>query len=132
MSAPAARASSHLAGSASTSTFTLRPVPCGRLTVPRTISVPFLGSTPRRTAMSTVASNFVVLTCFTMRVASGRLYVLAVSYFDRASLRFLLGVAMASGSEGFLTGHRDTHAAGRAGHHAHGALQAEAVQVGHL
>ena len=41
--------------------------------VPRTISVLLRGSTPRRTAMSTVASNFVLLTCFTICVASCRL-----------------------------------------------------------
>ncbi len=47
MSAPAALASSALAPRANTATRTVRPVPFGRLTTPRTIWSAWRGSTPR-------------------------------------------------------------------------------------
>ncbi|MNR10459.1 hypothetical protein D3C85_1267120 [compost metagenome] len=56
-SAPAAIAASALSPVAKTRTRATLPVPCGRLTVPRTIWSALRGSTPRRKATSTVASN---------------------------------------------------------------------------
>mmetsp|Transcript_33306 Transcript_33306/g.78990 ORF Transcript_33306/g.78990 Transcript_33306/m.78990 type:complete len:225 (+) Transcript_33306:223-897(+) len=58
MSAPAARAPSTSSGCANTATLTSRPVPCGRLTLLRTIWSPRRGSMPRLTASSTVSTNF--------------------------------------------------------------------------
>jgi hypothetical protein len=57
-SAPAARAASAFSPTANTATRAVLPVPCGRLTVPRTIWSALRGSTPRRMATSTVASCF--------------------------------------------------------------------------
>jgi pyruvate/2-oxoglutarate dehydrogenase complex dihydrolipoamide acyltransferase (E2) component len=59
-SAPAASASAAFSPVAKTMTRAVLPVPCGRLTVPRTIWSALRGSTPRRMATSTVASYFVV------------------------------------------------------------------------
>jgi hypothetical protein len=58
ISAPAALASSALSPRAKTATRTVRPVPFGRLTTPRTIWSAWRGSTPRFIAISTVSSNF--------------------------------------------------------------------------
>ena len=58
MSAPAAVASSALSPTANTATRAVLPVPCGRLTVPRTNWSALRGSTPSRIATSTVASCF--------------------------------------------------------------------------
>ncbi len=55
-SAPAASASAAFSPTANTMTRAVLPVPCGRLTVPRTIWSALRGSTPRRMATSTVAS----------------------------------------------------------------------------
>ena len=57
MSAPASRASAAAAPAANTATRTALPVPPGRPTVPRTIWSALRGSTPSRTASSTVSSN---------------------------------------------------------------------------
>ena len=57
-SAPASCASFSFSPEATTSTFlALPPSPCGRITVPRTIWSACLGSTPSRSATSTVSSN---------------------------------------------------------------------------
>ena len=58
-SAPAARASSARSPVAKTSTRAVLPVPLGRFTVPRTIWSALRGSTPSRSATSTVGSNLV-------------------------------------------------------------------------
>ncbi len=55
-SAPADSASAAFSPAANTATLTVLPVPCGRLTVPRTIWSALRGSTPSRIATSTVAS----------------------------------------------------------------------------
>ncbi len=73
LSAPAARASSALSPVAKTMTRTVLPVPCGRLTVPRTIWSALRGSTPSRMATSTVPSNFVGEACLAMPAASSGL-----------------------------------------------------------
>src|SRR5581483_7090021 len=57
-SAPASRASRSFSPLANTSTRTDLPVPWGSTTAPRTIWSAYLGLTPRRTASSTVSSNF--------------------------------------------------------------------------
>ncbi len=58
-SAPAATACSAFSPTANTATRAVLPVPCGRLTVPRTIWSALRGSTPSRMATSTVASCLV-------------------------------------------------------------------------
>ena len=58
MSAPASRASWAASPAANTATRTSLPVPAGSPTVPRTIWSALRGSTPSRTATSTVSSNF--------------------------------------------------------------------------
>ena len=62
VSAPASVASFCLSGPAMTSTRLVLPRPCGSTTVPRTIWSACFGSTPSRSAISTVSSNFVYLT----------------------------------------------------------------------
>ena len=57
-SAPASCASFCFSPPAIASTLLLLPRPCGRTTVPRTIWSACFGSTPRRSASSTVSSNF--------------------------------------------------------------------------
>ena len=69
-SAPAASASAAFSPAAKTITRAVFPVPCGRLTVPRTIWSAFRGSTPSRSATSTVASYFVVEVSLASRAAS--------------------------------------------------------------
>ena len=63
-------ASSALAPRAKTATRTVRPVPFGRLTTPRTIWSACLGSTPRFMAISTVSSNLALARSFTSETAS--------------------------------------------------------------
>ncbi len=75
-SAPAASASFALSPWAITSTRIFFPVPCGRLTVPRTIWSACLGSTPRRTAMSSDSSNLAYAVAFTFSTASRGLWSL--------------------------------------------------------
>jgi hypothetical protein len=72
MSAPAAVASSAFAPRANTATRTVRPVPFGRLTTPRTIWSAWRGSTPRFIATSIVSSNFTVERSFSSFRASPR------------------------------------------------------------
>ena len=86
-------------------------------------------------AISTVASNLVVLTCFTICVAWVRSYNLVPSNFSTAALRFLVRVAMMGPwlfGKRAVAANNDAHAAGRSGHHAHGTFDVEAIQVGHL
>ena len=71
MSAPAAFASSAFLSRANTATRTVRPVPAGRFTTPRTFWSACFGSMPRFTAISMVSSNFAFalpLTIFTASV----------------------------------------------------------------
>ena len=70
-SAPACSASCALSPLANTATRTDLPVPCGRSTVPRMFWSAFRGSTPSRTAISTVSSNFVRLVSRARSSASG-------------------------------------------------------------
>ena len=69
-SAPAASASAAFVPEAKTITRAVLPVPCGRLTVPRTIWSALRGSTPSRIATSTVASYLVVEVSLASRAAS--------------------------------------------------------------
>ena len=69
-SAPAASASAAFSPVAKTATRGDLPVPCGRLTVPRTIWSALRGSTPRRMAASTVASKPPPVVSFARRTAS--------------------------------------------------------------
>ena len=69
-SAPAASASLAFSPWAIARTRIFLPVPAGRLTVPRTTWSACLGSTPRRTAMSTDSSNLADAVAFTFSTAS--------------------------------------------------------------
>ncbi len=69
-SAPASCAARAASPRANTITRTVRPVPCGRLTVPRTFWSDFLGSTPSLMWISTVSLNFAVAFFFTSAAAS--------------------------------------------------------------
>jgi hypothetical protein len=72
-SAPASCASLSFSPEAMTRTFfALPPRPWGRMTVPRTIWSACLGSTPRRSATSTVSSNLAKATFATACTASGK------------------------------------------------------------
>jgi hypothetical protein len=59
-SAPASRASAPFRPWRKRARERSLPVPCGRTTVPRTFWSAWRGSTPSRTAISTVSSNFAV------------------------------------------------------------------------
>ncbi len=72
MSAPAFLASSALSPRAKTATRTVRPVPFGRLTTPRTIWSACRGSTPRFIAISMVSSNLATARSLTRPIASDR------------------------------------------------------------
>ena len=69
-SAPAVRASVAASPAANTATRTVRPVPDGSEIVPRTIWSALRGSTPSRTANSTVSSNLALASDFTRSTAS--------------------------------------------------------------
>ena len=70
MSAPASCASFCFSPPAIASTRLLLPRPCGSTTVPRTIWSACFGSTPSRSASSTVSSNFANFTFCTSGIAS--------------------------------------------------------------
>ena len=89
-SAPAAVASSALSPTANTATRAVLPVPCGRLTVPRTIWSALRGSTPSRIATSTVASCFFDDVSLASFAASSGVYSLSRSIFSAASRYALL------------------------------------------
>ena len=69
-SAPAAIAASAAGPVANTMTRAVLPVPCGRMTVPRTIWSALRGSTPSLSATSTVESNFFEPVCLATATAS--------------------------------------------------------------
>ncbi len=69
-SAPAAIAASAAGPVANTMTRAVLPVPCGRMTVPRTIWSALRGSTPSFSATSTVESNFAEPVSFARATAS--------------------------------------------------------------
>ena len=69
-SAPAASASLTFSPCVITSTRTDLPVPCGSTTVPRTTWSACRGSTPSRTATSTVSLNLALAAAFTATQAS--------------------------------------------------------------
>ena len=69
-SAPAASAASAAGPVANTMTRAVLPVPCGRMTVLRTIWSALRGSTPSFSATSTVESIFFDPVCLTMATAS--------------------------------------------------------------
>ena len=71
-SAPAFFASSAFAPRANTATLSVRPVPFGSDTTPRTIWSAWRGSTPRFMAISTVSSNFALARSLTSFTASPR------------------------------------------------------------
>src|SRR5205809_643696 len=123
-SAPAASASFAFSPCAITSTRTFLPVPCGRLTVPRTIWSACLGSTPRRTAMSTDSSNLAYAVAFTFPPLRAGCRAGGA----RASRRRPGSACRARASVHHLQAHR----ASRAGHHFHSGVQVVRVQIGHL
>ena len=69
-SAPAASASFALSPLAKTKTVCVLPVPFGNTTAPRICWSAFLGSTFKRYATSTVASNFAMFVSFAKATAS--------------------------------------------------------------
>src|SRR5579862_3843163 len=85
-SAPASLASRSLSPFAKTATRTDRPVPCGSTTVPRTFWSACRGSTPSRTASSSVSSNLAVASLAASPTASSRAY--RVSRFTAAVAAF--------------------------------------------
>ena len=89
-SAPAAVASSSLSGVTKAKTRTSLPVPCGRLTTPRTIWSALRGSTPSLTARSTDSSNFELAISFTSAEASCTEYSFVRSILLSDSLRFFV------------------------------------------
>src|ERR1700730_18038049 len=104
-SAPAASASFNLSPLAMTRTFFDLPRPCGRTTVPRTIWSACVGSTPRRSVISTVSSNLANLTFCKRGTASCRTY----GRFSTASLAlvmcfpaFLIALSLVSHRSPFL------------------------------
>ncbi len=70
MSAPAVRASAACSPAANTATRNVRPVPAGKVSEPRTIWSALRGSTPSRTASSTVSSKRAVARLLTRSTAS--------------------------------------------------------------
>ncbi len=89
MSAPASRACWAASPAANTATRTSLPVPDGSPTVPRTIWSALRGSTPSRTAISTVSSNFALASDLTMPSASVGVNSWSRSNFFWASVYFL-------------------------------------------
>src|SRR4051812_3793448 len=151
MSAPAASAAAARSPVAKTRTRAVLPVPCGRFTVPRTIWSALRGSTPRRMATSTVASNLLGEVSFARRTASSGAYRRSRSILASAARRDLLrllnsapdvvfGVVVRTahwschgGATGWLSAlDRDAHGAGGAGDDLLGGVQVVGVQVGHL
>src|SRR6266542_210860 len=100
MSAPASWASRALSPVAKAATRTLRPMPWGSVTVPRTIWSALRGSTPRRKATSTVSSNFAGGNCFNRRMASVGGYCWSRSLLDTSGLLEQLGGRWLFGDEG--------------------------------
>ena len=89
ISAPAAAAASASAPFANTATRTFLPVPFGSTTAPRTCWSAWRESTPKRTWISTVSSNFAVAV-FTVRAsASSVSYSLVLSTSFALSAYFL-------------------------------------------
>src|SRR5215469_2830479 len=147
-SAPAASASAARSPVANTSTRAVLPVPCGRLTVPRTIWSALRGSTPRRSATSTVGSNFVVDVFLASATASAGVYSRAwtsSSALRYALLRFMIcllcerrswspgqRLALPLGVGALLINDRDAHRAGSTGNDLLRRLHRGGVQVGHL
>src|SRR3954466_5355252 len=111
-----------------TSTRAVLPVPCGRLTVPRTIWSALRGSTPSRNPTSTVASNLVGEVSLASLTASAGLYRASLSILASALryalLRFMSdllggvrgpGRAWPSHGNGNSAGDVDAHGAGGTG-----------------
>src|ERR1700739_790153 len=89
-SAPAAVASSAFSPTANTATRAVLPVPCGRLTVPRTIWSALRGSRPIGTAPSTVASSLADAVSLASLAASSGVYRPVRSTFSAAARYALL------------------------------------------
>ena len=85
-----ATAASAFSPTANTTTRAVLPVPCGRLTVPRTIWSALRGSTPSRIATSTVASCFFEDVSLASLTAWSGVYRLSRSTFSAASRYALL------------------------------------------
>ena len=83
-------ASSSLSGVTKAKTRTSFPVPCGRLTTPRTIWSALRGSTPSLTARSTDSSNFELAISLTSAEASCTEYSFVRSILLSDSLRFFV------------------------------------------
>src|SRR5207249_4204104 len=95
-SAAASRASFCFSPPAMASTRLLLPRPCGSTTVPRTIWSACFGSTPSRSASSTVSSNLANLTFCTSGTASSIVYTRSTATCARAALNFLPRFLMCS------------------------------------
>src|SRR5687767_2312511 len=94
-SAPASCASFCLSPPAMARTRLVLPRPCGRTTVPRTIWSACFGSTPRRSAISTVSSNFANFT-FCMRGIASSIVCGRSGTCCRAAANFLPCLRMLS------------------------------------
>src|SRR3984885_13705726 len=127
-SAPAARASVAASPAANTATRTVRPVPDGSESVPRTIWSALRGSTPRRTASSTVSSNLALATDLTRSTASATPCIDSRSTLARLSLYFFPCWVMSLLREP-LARDLDPHRPCRAGHLLLGRVEVVGVQV---
>src|SRR4051794_7142534 len=128
-SAPASRASLAASPAAKATTRTFLPVPAGRPTVPRTIWSALRGSTPRRTASSTVSSNLAVARLLTRSTASPGPCWRSRSKRRTASTYFFLSLFVWVICSAL---HREAHGAGGAPDLALGRLQVVGVEVGEL
>src|SRR5690606_26417768 len=126
ISAPAFLASSALSPRAKTATRTVRPVPFGRLTTPRTIWSAWRGSTPRFIAISMVSSNLATARSLTRPIAADRSYSLLRSTPSRILLMRLEIFAIVSAH------HFQAHRTGRTFDHAHRCFNISGVQILHL
>src|SRR5215813_12218673 len=144
-SAPAARASSARSPVAKASTRAVLPVPWGRLTVPRTIWSALRGSTPSRSATSTVGSNLAGEVFLASATASAGLYRRVRSICSAAAryalLRFMMSPSLrrswSAGQRGPCHGcgsalDGDPHRAGGALDDLFCCFHARGVEVGHL
>src|SRR6516164_5235852 len=144
-SAPAARASSARSPVAKTSTRAVLPVPLGRFTVPRTIWSALRGSTPSRSATSTVGSNLAGEVFLASATASAGLYRRVRSICSAAEryalLRFMVSPSVrrswSAGRRGPCHGwwsalDGDPHRPGRPGDDLLRRLHRGGVEVRHL
>src|SRR5580658_5918614 len=126
-SAPALRASAACSPAAKTATRTLRPDPDGNDRVPRTIWSALRGSTPKRTASSTVSSNLARASSFTRVIASLTPWSSSRFTWPATSVYFFPCWVMSALP--ISADDADAHRAGGAGHLLLGRLEVVSVQV---